>query len=128
MKNLSGFTLIELMIVVAVIAILTAIAVPSYQQHIVRSNRAQAQAQMMDIATREQQYFLSNRAYGTLQELGFGSDIVDVNGRYNCSATPGTTAIPSYTITCEPISGTNQYSDGSLTLNNFGQKTPNGKW
>ena len=128
MKRNLGFSLIELMIVVAVIAILASIALPSYQQYIIRSNRAHAQAQMMDIASRQQQYFLASRAYGTLEDLGFGSTTINVNDRYDCSATPGTDAVPTYTITCNPVAGSGQYSDGSLTLNNLGQKTPAGKW
>ncbi len=51
-----GFTFVELMITVAIIGILVAIALPSYRQYILRGNRAAAQAEMMDIANREQQF------------------------------------------------------------------------
>jgi len=57
MKAHKGFTLIELVVVVVIIAILATIAIPSYSQYITRSNRRAAQAVMMEIATREMQYF-----------------------------------------------------------------------
>ena len=55
MRKQHGFTLIELVITIAVVGILAAIALPSYQQYVIRSKRSAAQAQMMDIANREQQ-------------------------------------------------------------------------
>jgi type IV pilus assembly protein PilE len=65
-KSSSGFTLIELMIVVAIVGILAMIALPGYERHVIRSNRTAAQSQMMDIANRQQQYLLAERRYATL--------------------------------------------------------------
>jgi type IV pilus assembly protein PilE len=62
-RRTGGFTLIELMITVAIVAILAAVALPSYRQYVVRSKRSAAQAQMMDIANRQQQFLLANRSY-----------------------------------------------------------------
>jgi type IV pilus assembly protein PilE len=61
--RMRGFTLMELMIVVAVVAILGAIALPSYNQHVIRGNRTAAQRFMMDVADREEQFLNSMRAY-----------------------------------------------------------------
>ena len=58
-----GFTLIEVMIVVAVVAILSAIAYPSYQEHVRRSHRSAAQAFMLDVAARQQQRLIDMRSY-----------------------------------------------------------------
>jgi prepilin-type N-terminal cleavage/methylation domain-containing protein len=56
-----GFTLVELVVTVAVIGILAAVAFPSYQDYLKRSNRSSAQSLMLDLANREQQYLLDNR-------------------------------------------------------------------
>jgi type IV pilus assembly protein PilE len=63
MRLALGFTLIELMVVLAIIAILTAIGYPSYQSYIQRGVRSQGQQFLMDLAQREEQYFLDNRSY-----------------------------------------------------------------
>src|SRR5215471_12525225 len=58
-----GFTLLEILIVVAVVAILATIAYPSYQGHLKKERRATAQSYLMDLAQRQQQYLLDARAY-----------------------------------------------------------------
>src|SRR4030095_3117687 len=60
-----GFTLIEVVIVMAIVAILTAIALPNYSEYIVRSNRSTAQSFLTDAASRQAQFFLDRRTYAT---------------------------------------------------------------
>lgn len=78
----SGFTLIELMIVVAIVAILLVVAVPSYQNYITRSQRSVAINTIMDVASRQQQYFANNKTYAAaLADLGLSATYyVDGNG------------------------------------------------
>ena len=125
-----GFTLIELMITVAVIAILVAIALPSYRQYILHGNRAAAQAEMMDIANREQQFLPSIRRYASKAELeasGYAPP-KEVSDNYSYAITLGTGTIPTYTITFTPIGGQTKDYNGDLTLDSIGTKTPATKW
>lgn len=124
-----GFTLIELMVVAAIIAILAAIAYPSYQQYVIRGKRSAAQAQMMDIANREQQYLLANRAYADKTALEAGGYALpsDVSGNYSYSISVSNSATPpTFTITFTATGS--QASDGNLTLDSAGNKTPTAKW
>lgn len=128
MKAQNGFTMIELMIVVVVIGILAAVALPSYQSYMVKSNRAVTQAFMADIANREKQYLLDARAYAsTLSTLGLTVP-TSVSKHYSgcCTITVVATP-PSFTITATPTSS-QQSSDGALTLASDGTKTPASKW
>lgn len=124
-----GFTLIELMITVAVIGILAAVAFPSYTQYVIRANRSAAQAQMMDIANRQQQFLLANRAYvaetDTLWTNSYSLPS-DVAARYTYTVVPGTSTVPSFVITFNPTGA--QTSDGTLTLTSEGVKNPPAKW
>jgi type IV pilus assembly protein PilE len=114
------------MIVVAIIAILAAVAWPSYQNYVIRGNRAAAQSFMMTIATRQEQYLLTNRSYTT--NFGAGglglTQPPETNGRYTFVVTNPTTS--SYLITATATG--NQFSDGDLTLSSDGTKTPTDKW
>ena len=129
MKNQKGFTLIELLIVVVIVGVLTMIALPSYQNHLIKGRRSAAQSHLMDLAQRQQQYFIDKRAYTTV--LGAGglntTTPTEVSDFYTVSmavvATP-----PGFTVTATPKTGTPQAGDGALTLDNAGTKTPAGKW
>ncbi len=124
----SGFTLIELMIVLLVIGILTAIAYPSYVGSIVKGNRANAQAMLMDAAQRQQQFLLDNRAYASsVADLGI-SVPDEVSDFYVISIAASDGPPPSFTITAAPKAGGRQASDGTLSIDNVGTKTPTGKW
>jgi type IV pilus assembly protein PilE len=113
-----------------IIGILSAIAYPSYTQYIVRGHRAAAQSEMMDIANRQQQYFLANRGYASSVGALSYTMPAAVAAKYALNpanmAVDNTATPPVFTITFVP-SGS-QASDGNLTLNSEGVKTPAAKW
>ena len=117
-----GFTLIELMIVVAIIAILAAIAYPSYTSYRVKTNRVDVQTQMMNIAQRLQSYKSVNHSYtgATLAGLGISSTYPH-SGEYNLDLTiDGDNQ--GYLLKAEPNSSTIQESNGEICLNQEGFK------
>ena len=121
-----GFTLIELMVVVAVIGILAAIAFPSYQSVMVKNRRAAAQAHLIDIAQRQQLYLLDNRSYtSNLTSLGISTPS-SISTYYVITA-PVQTPL-AFKATATPVTGSSQVADGILTLSNTGVKSPPAKW
>jgi type IV pilus assembly protein PilE len=130
MKDAKGFTLIELMIVVAVVGILSMIALPQYTQYVIRGNRAAAEAFMMDVANRQKQYLLDARSYAPDLATLTMTTPTNVLNNYTVavSALVVAGAPPTFTVTATVVPGSKQANDGGLTLNDLGTKLPVGKW
>ncbi len=138
MRKLQGFTLIELMIVVAIIGVIAAIAYPSYNGYVTKSKRTVGQSILTQVANRQEQFFMDNKTYtGDLTNLGYGASPlpVDSDGQpngsgeivYTVSVQDGWTA-NSYTLQAVP-SGSHAGRDtdcGTLTLTNTGVKAASG--
>ena len=128
-----GFTLIELMITVAIVAILASIAWPSYQEHIRRSRRESAQAQLVELAGTQEKIFLNSNNYSSSVAAAYNGTAAGGLGatdgqtsdkRYNLSvAVDGA----SYMLTATPVVGSSQAGDGDLTINSAGIKAWDGK-
>lgn len=123
-----GFTLIEVMITVVIVAILAAVALPSYTRYVMRAKRTAAQAEMMDIANRQQQFLMANRSYANKVTLAASGYTLppEVAANYGYTITLPSGLVPGYVLTFTPT-GT-QEPDGDLTLDNQGVKTPADKW
>lgn len=129
-----GFTLIELMITVAIVAILSAFAYPAYTSHLVKGNRAAAKAFMVAVSNKEQQYILDARAYGVVTSNAEFSSVLnmtvptEVSNLYNVTVANVGGNTRTFRISAAPISGKANASDGTLTLDNTGAKAPADKW
>ena len=129
-KASRGFTLIELMIVVAIVAILAAVAYPSYTNYVIRSNRSAAQGFLLEVSNLQQRYLLDKRSYGDTTALNLAAITpATVSKNYTVTATtgpkPGTT-MPGFKITATPI-GSQLARDttcGKLEIDEAGAKTP----
>lgn len=124
----NGFTLIELMITVAIIAIIAAIAYPSYQDSVIKSRRGEAQAEMLNIAQRQQQYLLDMREYANSLATLSVTVPAHVTAHYDISVNATQGPPPTFMITATPKAGSPQVKDGDLTLSHQGVKTPATKW
>ncbi len=84
----SGFTLVEMVVVVAIISILAAVGYPSYIEYVVRSHRQAARAALLQVADRQEQFFLDNKRYAeTLDELNYGDATLglDADGQFTAA-------------------------------------------
>jgi type IV pilus assembly protein PilE len=122
----TGFTLIELMIVVAIVAILAAIAYPSYTAYAFRSRRADGREMIMRVAAAQERYYTSRNAYTTdLTALGFAvaTNLPSEKGDYTISSVNGGTGTTqSFLITGTPVGLQAKDSCAALTISSTGLK------
>ena len=131
----AGFTLIEVMIVVVVIGILIAIALPGYESSMQKGRRADAKSALLSAASRQEQYMLDRGTYvDDMQELGFAADpMVSEEGHYEVDATDCNGLSDDlnrcYELTATPRDSSPQADDSrctSFVLNSNGLKTATG--
>lgn len=123
-----GFTLIEMLFTVAAIALLATIAYPSYVGYKVRANRSVTQSFLIDLANREQLYFLDARTYAdSLVKLGAPLVPPEISRFYQLPdpIVDNMSAPPNFTLRAIAKAGTIQGSDGDLSLNSSGVRTGN---
>lgn len=127
----AGFSLIEVMIVVVVVALLLSLAYPSYQEFLMKSRRTEAKELLYTVAQRQQQFFTINDVYTTNAADDLGVPTTSSNGYYTLSIAAGHTGniATSYSMSATPVSGTSQADDaacGTFTLTSLGVKSTSG--
>jgi len=115
MRNSSGFTLIELMIVIGIISVLSAIALPAYNDYIMRGKLSEAYSQLSSLQVREEQYYQDNRAYNAALSAS------GTNFNSTCALTGNPQADQGFTCTAAGIAGVG--TDGfSFSVDQAGTK------
>ena len=122
MRYCRGFTLIELMIVVVVIALLAAIGYPSYRDHIARGQRSEGQQFLSDVAQREEQILLDRRTYVNYADTGLTKP---AGAKYDDPVITVSAGPPPTFVACmNPAAGSYLVArgDGRICINNTGQR------
>ena len=134
-RRMAGFTLVELMIVVIIVAVLTMIAVPSYLAQIRESRRTDARNALVELAAREERYYATQNSYtptaSNLGYAGFGVGNPVGRGYYYIQSPlaipdPNNTSQPSFSLTAVPVPGKGQDKDTycqSFTVESNGKRT-----
>ncbi len=122
--HVSGFTLIEVMIAVAIVGILSAIAYPSYQQHVRSSRRADAQAALSELAQFMERRFTETNSYAAAGPLPFTQSPKDGTAVYNLTLLPAPALTANtFILRAAPIAGGPQVGDGNMQLAETGAKS-----
>lgn len=125
-----GFTLIELMIVVAIVGVLSAIALPSYRNYAIRASRNAAQTELLALAALQEKIYLNSNtyAYSVTRTYNGTASATSGLGKTSGKTSDGkyslgldiTAASQTYTLTATPVSGTTQATDGNISINQAG--------
>jgi type IV pilus assembly protein PilE len=135
-RRVQGFTLIELMIVVAIVAILAAIAYPSYQDYVRRGKRSAAESALMDLAAKQQAYLVDRREFAAATaDLGFAPPS-EIAGDFAFGVNADNAASPpTFSVTATPASSLmlGDHSCGMsagtpLSIDQGGKKSPAACW
>lgn len=125
-----GFTLIELMIVIAIVAILAAVAYPSYLDSIRQARRADAMDGLLDLQSQQEKWRANNTTFNDF------ADALSIDGFYTLAVTDGSDTATGYTLTATAVAGTSQAADTGCTVMTLtvtaatprGAKTPAACW
>lgn len=131
MPRQKAFTLIELMIVVVVVAVLAAIAIPGYQQFTLKSKRGDAMNSLLQAQILQERWRADNTAYAALADIwtntGAGGALVSLDGFYRLSdapeVLPGGPSGSAYAMKAEPVGGQTKDKCGTFVITQDGPLT-----
>lgn len=112
--NKNGFTLVELLVTIAIVAILSAVAYPSYLTHVQKTRRTEAQSELIELANRQEMYYLDHHVYATDldSDLGMGADpLITENGYYSIKTSSAVSTAFGFTLTATAINAQAADSD-----------------
>ncbi|HHW52396.1 type IV pilin protein [Acinetobacter towneri] len=124
-KYKQGFTLIEILIVVAIIGILAMIAYPSYTQYVIKTKRVDAQSKMMEISQKLMQYKTANGTYSGVSLTDskiYGASVFPATGDSTYTFDLSVPNANSWILTATPVNTSTQNGNGSIAINSQGQK------
>ena len=129
-----GFSMVELLVAVAVVGILAAIAIPSYNSYTIRGSRLSAQGELLNLASVQEKIFLNSNAYSPSVTTAYDGTSAGGLGRTSGLTSDGkytlslniTTPSQTYTLTATPVSSKSQANDGNISISENGQRLWNG--
>ncbi len=123
MNHSKAFSLIELIITVAIVSIIAAIAIPSYQEYITRTKRADAMGQMLNAISAMEKFRAANMTYeGAAAGTTFAAQVPPGDGNPYYNLTLSNLSRTTYTITATPVNSM-AGEDGPLTVDQAGRRT-----
>jgi type IV pilus assembly protein PilE len=125
-----GFTLIELMITVAILGVVASIALPSYRTHLVKAARVQAQTELLEMASLQEKIYLNSTSYTANVATAYNGTAAGGLGRISGTTNDGKYSLAlvvpagaqTFLLTATPVAGKPQAGDGNLSISENGQK------
>lgn len=115
----AGFSLMELMVAIAVLGIVVSIAYPMYDDQVSKSRRTVAKSELLSLSNRLERHFARNQTYLGFDTTAYASE----GGHYTISFTPATLTATAFQVQAAPIGVQSGDKCGTMTLNQMAQKT-----